>query len=211
MDFPIDRPHGPGRLLPQARRAAPSRRPGLPELQDRRPSPRPSPPPRPGPRLPLHRLRPRLQRLHRHRPGGDPSHARRDRAHPPRLRPGRPHGAAGPRAGLRPQAPAGAAPPHAGRRRAGGSTATRWATTWSRPTRCTRTPARKGSSTPTPTTRRGIGPTSGEVTAPSPTTGRRWPGWSAASRARSAWRWSPRPGRRSWTSSWTGRASRGRR
>ena len=160
MDFSIAdldrRPHGPGRLLPQTRLLAPSPRSGLPQLQDRRLSPRPSPPSRLGPRLPLHRLWPRLQRLHRHSPGGDPPLARRDRTHPSRLRSGRPNGAVGSRTGLRPQAPAGAAPPHAGRRgqvarpqpngRRGG-----------RGRRCTRTPARRGSSTPIPPTLRGDG------------------------------------------------------
>ena len=48
-----------------------------PQLRGRRPPRRPPPPPRPGARLPLRRLRPRLQRLHRHRPGGDASPPRR--------------------------------------------------------------------------------------------------------------------------------------
>ena len=116
-----------------------------------------------------------------------------DRADPPRRRPGRAHGPAGPRAGLRPQAPARAAPAPCR------SHAERW---------LDRNPlgdavveademyqnaGEKGRRTPTPTTRRGGGPTAGGATAPSPTTGRRWPGWSAASRARSGWRWSTRP------------------
>ena len=50
----------------------------------------PPPPPRPGPRLPVRRLRPRLQRLDRDRPGGDPPPPRAGPADPPRHRPGRP-------------------------------------------------------------------------------------------------------------------------
>ena len=95
-------------------------------------------------------LRPRLQRLDRDRPAGDAPPALADPADPPRRRPGRAHGADGPRAGLRPQAPAGAAAPPPGARPARGWTATRWATPWSRPTRCTRTRGKKGIPHPDP-------------------------------------------------------------
>src|SRR5262249_46042406 len=79
------------------------------------------PPSRPGPRLPVRRLRPRLQRLHRLAPGRDAAAAVAAPAHLPRRGAGRPHGPDGPRAGLRPQAPPGveAPPPGARPARAG--------------------------------------------------------------------------------------------
>ena len=54
-----------------------------------------------------------------------------------------------------------------------GLTATRWEMRSSRPTRCTRMPARRAGSTPTPRALRGVGATAARATAVSPTTDRR--------------------------------------
>ena len=157
---------------------------------------RPSPPPRPRPRLPLQGLPSGLQRLHRHGPAGLPAAGRRADADPPRLRPGRPHRPAGPRAGLRPQGIAPAAAPAPARRLA-----------VPRPVPAGRpggggrrdVPERGGKKacrTPTRSTRRGGGRTRPAATAPGTATGRRsagsWAGTAAGSGCRSSGTPTPR-------------------
>ena len=182
-----DRLSGRGRLLHQARRTAPPRRPGLPALRTAASPGGPPLPSRPRGGLPVRPLRPGLQRLHGDLVAGDPSPPRATADDPPRGRPGHPDGADGARAGLRsqgaadPQAPAPGARPHRpgpqparGRRGRGRRDV---------PERG----GKKASRTPTRTTRRGGAPTIGGAMAPSRRTGRRSPAWSVASRGRSGW------------------------
>ena len=161
MDFPILDLMDQEACYQQARRPAPPRRPGLPPLRRRARRLTTSTAATTAPRSSTTAagLPPGLQRLHRHALAGDPPQPRRDPADPPRLRPGRPHRPAGPRAGCEPPAPAGAAAPAPGPR--GGRLGPPAAA--GRPRRGRRdVPERggkKGSRTPTRTTRRGGGPT----------------------------------------------------
>ena len=182
MDFPIVELHGRGRLLPQARRPAPPRRAWPARAAASADHSGPPPPPRPGARLPLHGLRPRLQRLHRHRPGTGTHRTPAEVMLILRgFAQGVPTAPAGPRAGLRPQAPAGAAAPAPGQRLAVAATATRWATTEVEADEMYQNAGEKRRRAPRPgRPAPAAGQQAAGATAPWPTTGRRWPGWSAA-------------------------------
>ena len=115
MDFPITELMDEDACYAKLVAVAPPRRAGLPALPPGRPDAGPPPPPRPRARLPLRPLPPGLQRLHRHGPPRHQAAAQRTGPDRPRVRPGRPHRPAGPRAGLRPLGVARTAAPAPGR------------------------------------------------------------------------------------------------
>ena len=140
---------------------------------------RPPPQPRPGPRLPLRPLPAGLQRLHRDGPAGHQAAARRAGPDPPRLRPGRPHRPAGPRAGLRPHGVARTCATGCRTRPSGTGTGCRWRTGSLEADEAYQNAGEKRRAAHRPaTTRRGGGRTRPAATAPGTTTGRRSAGWS---------------------------------
>ena len=151
-----------------------------------RPPGRPPPPPRPGPRLPLRPLPPGLQRLHRDGPAGDQAAARRAGPDPPRVRPGRAHRPAGPRAGLRPLGAAAAAAPAPGRGLSATGTGCRWTTRCVEADEVYQNAGEKRRPAPRPRRPAAAAGQQGRgATAPGTTTGRRSAGWSGARAGRS--------------------------
>ena len=162
-----DPPDGRAGLLRDARRPVAPRRPGVPTLRRRRLPGRPSSASRPGAGLPVRPLRPRLQRLHRITPARHSAAAGPTAADPPRRRPGDPHGAAGPRAGLRPQALAPAAAPAPGQRPTSDGPHPLDDAVVDADETYVNAGEKEASRTPTRPTRHGVA-----ATGPSPTTGR---------------------------------------